>query len=1041
MMTRLQDSERRGQALVEFALIIGVLFLIIFVVIESGHLLHANLTVQSAAREAGRYAITGQFDAGCLAASPPCDDPRVHSIKARAEEKLAGLSLNAAAGFEDPGYYLVEVFGTNAAGEWVADSAGMPGRPILVRVTYRANVWTPLLRPIAQTVMVSGQTIMNNERVVAAGSAGEVVVPPVPPPPGIEPTPQPAVDLVMAKTAPATAMENKSFRYRLTVHNAGERDAASITVGDPLHPSLSFISVDDDDCSHSAGAVTCHWGPLAVGQSRSVLITVAAREGSAGQTIHNTATVAYTGSGVERNTTNNSATAQTDIHAFTTETDLEIVKSGPASAPVSTDLQTFYATYRLTVYNHGPNDASNIEITDNLPPGVSFEPLGSSGNCSGGAVVSCTIYNLLNGESATLTIRAQTPRAPGALTNSASLTASNDNNSANNVSSVETEFIYLADLEITKTASAAIVNAGETLTYYLTVQNRPESPHTATGVTISDPLPPLVELQSADYSATGGSGACAVSGNVVTCSIGTLQPGESASATIEVVPLGPGAIVNSAQVAGEQNDPDVINSSTATTMVNAEADLSIVKTATPATLFAGDLLTYKLLVHNDGPSRATGVTVVDEMPPASHLVYQFAETERGSCNWEPVTRQVTCFLGTLPAGELATITITGVPIYPEAYEGDPLAQFTNRARVFGNEADPVDNNNSAITVSAREGDPFITVQPACGPAGTPMQIDGYLWSAQGNRAVMLGWVDPSGNVTNIASVDGSRINSQTGQFPQSLSFTVPVNAYKEDYAIRARQAAQENIGPAVEDTVLFQVPCPAPDLEVTEFVAQALEVAPAEPIEFTITIENSGNRDASAPFYVSLYAFQEPQAPDQTALPEANRLDVGLVNSLDSGASLQLTLRAHRGFADSGAHYVYALVDAEPGPAGSIVEMYENNNTAGLVVEVTEGADPPEPAPGTQQLSGETYIASGLAGVWQLQPFVTVNLYDAAGGAWLASTRSTATGAQYEFTDLPEATTYYVEAVITIDGVAYTFRGSISPPAATLFLTPEQGMP
>jgi len=48
-----------GTALVEFALVGTVFFLLIFAVIDFGFLFYAKVTLQNAVRQAGRYAITG----------------------------------------------------------------------------------------------------------------------------------------------------------------------------------------------------------------------------------------------------------------------------------------------------------------------------------------------------------------------------------------------------------------------------------------------------------------------------------------------------------------------------------------------------------------------------------------------------------------------------------------------------------------------------------------------------------------------------------------------------------------------------------------------------------------------------------------------------------------------------------------------------------------------------------------------------------------------------------------------------------------------
>lgn len=148
-----------GQALVEFAMIIVVLLFIIFVLIESARLFQANLTVQNAARAAGRYAITGQFETDCLLEDPPCGDPRVESVRRVAEEALAGLPVNpdGDARLREPNAYLIEVLtpATDGSSGWI-EGVGDPGAPVLVRVLYETNMITPLVRPIAEVVRVTG---------------------------------------------------------------------------------------------------------------------------------------------------------------------------------------------------------------------------------------------------------------------------------------------------------------------------------------------------------------------------------------------------------------------------------------------------------------------------------------------------------------------------------------------------------------------------------------------------------------------------------------------------------------------------------------------------------------------------------------------------------------------------------------------------------------------------------------------------------------------------------------------------------------------
>ena len=65
MMNKFSRSTRRpnrGQALVEFALVLPVLLILLMVLIEVARLFSAWLIVENSAREAARYAVTGLYD-------------------------------------------------------------------------------------------------------------------------------------------------------------------------------------------------------------------------------------------------------------------------------------------------------------------------------------------------------------------------------------------------------------------------------------------------------------------------------------------------------------------------------------------------------------------------------------------------------------------------------------------------------------------------------------------------------------------------------------------------------------------------------------------------------------------------------------------------------------------------------------------------------------------------------------------------------------------------------------------------------------------
>jgi uncharacterized repeat protein (TIGR01451 family) len=121
-----------------------------------------------------------------------------------------------------------------------------------------------------------------------------------------------------------------------------------------------------------------------------------------------------------------------------------------------------------------------------------------------------------------------------------------------------------------------------------------------------------------------------------------------------------------------------------------KADLSVTKTDSPDPAKSGATLTYTIVVTNNGPATANGVTVSDQLPKQAG--FGSVTTTQGSCTAKPAKRTVTCTIGTLTSGASATIVITVKPTNP--------GTLTNTVTVSSTSpADPNTANNRAVATT------------------------------------------------------------------------------------------------------------------------------------------------------------------------------------------------------------------------------------------------------------------------------------------------------------------------------------------------------
>ena len=463
---------------------------------------------------------------------------------------------------------------------------------------------------------------------------------------------------------PDSVLVGETLTYTIVVTNHGP-STSTAELTDTLPASVTFVSATSTagSCGESEGTVTCSLGVLDSGSSATTTIEVIP---TATGTITNTASV--TGDVSDPDSENNIAVQDTTVGGA----DLEVTK-GDDPDPV---LVGETLTYTIVVTNHGPS-TSTAELTDTLPASVTFvsatSTAGSCGESEG--TVTCSLEVLDSGSSATTTIEV-IPTATGSITNTATVTGDvSDPDDENNIA-VQDTTVGGADLEVTKADDPDPVPVGVTLTYTIVVTNHGPSTSTAE---LTDTLPASVTF----VSATSTAGSCGESEGTVTCSLGVLDSGSSATTTIEVVPTATGSITNTATVTGDVSDPDSENNIAVQDTTVGGADLEVIKADDPDSVLVGETLTYTIVVTNHGPSTSTA-ELTDTLPAS--VTFVSATSTAGSCGESEGT--VTCSLGVLDSGSSATTTIEVIPT--------ATGTITNTASVTGDVSDPDSENNIAV---------------------------------------------------------------------------------------------------------------------------------------------------------------------------------------------------------------------------------------------------------------------------------------------------------------------------------------------------------
>ncbi|MCZ4245119.1 gliding motility-associated C-terminal domain-containing protein [Pedobacter punctiformis] len=485
----------------------------------------------------------------------------------------------------------------------------------------------------------------------------------------VTPVPTAVSNLSISKTVNVTnPTVGSNVVFSITVKNAGPSDANTVTATDILPGGYTFVSASAPTGTAYNNA-TGVWTIGSLANGATATLTVTAKVNASGS-YANTASI--TSPVTDPDPANNSATVTPVPIPLS---NLSVIKTVDKANPnVGSNV-----VFTIVTSNAGPSTATGVAVTDILQNGYTFvsatAPAGTSYSVATGI---WTIGNLANGASAGLTITAKV-NAKGNYANTATVnSAVTDPDPANNSSTVTPVPGAIANIFINKTVNTVSPSVGNNVVFNINVVN--EGPSDATAVTATDLLPSGYTFVSASVPA-----GTTYSNTTGIWNIGNLANGVTVKLGITARVNATGNYANTASVASTTNDPDLTNNtSTSTPVPMASANLSVSKTVDNTAPTVGNNVVFSIRAANAGPSNATGVTVIDQLPNGYTFVSANAPT---GTSYNAITGLWT--IGNLANGAELTLSITA--------KVNTNGNYANTAAITATTADPASGDNTSTS--------------------------------------------------------------------------------------------------------------------------------------------------------------------------------------------------------------------------------------------------------------------------------------------------------------------------------------------------------
>ncbi len=422
-----------------------------------------------------------------------------------------------------------------------------------------------------------------------------------------------------------------------------------------------------------------------------------------------------------------------------------------------------------------------------------------------------------------------------------------------------------ADLEVSKSADPSPVIAGQTITYTVIVTNT-SFVGAANNVVLTDTL-----SGGATFGGVVSSGGFVLQSSTPSQAIFTLSSLTATySVTLVFTATAPasGPITNTAVVASDNPDPvPSNNTASVTTPVTPAAYLLVSKAQdyaphAPGVVLPGGMVTYTIVVTNNGPSTAQFILVQDMLQPG--VTYVGHSVSAGNCTYSAPILNCNTLPTPIPAGGSVTVLITvTAPITSNTV-------FTNAALAGAPAAYPYTafgSNVATLTTAAQaELRTFKTATPSPVLAGQPVT---YVVTVQNfgpdpaNNVVITdvfqggatfgSVVGTSGGATlQSSSAGGVTFTVASLGFGASASMTYTVIAPASGVITNTATAASDAVDPTPNNNVFSTTTPVTPVATLQIGKAQSVvtpitgTVRPGGTITYTLLVTNAGPSSATS---------------------------------------------------------------------------------------------------------------------------------------------------------------------------------------------------